>query len=251
MAEKKTVKSRKVQKDTKLTIVKPKKKVKKIEDVELLPPLNFKEKKELVRLEGNIEKHLLVFVEVGNSLAEIRDKNLYRDTHSNFEDYCRAKWGLGRNYAYKQIAAASVMENLGTFVHKPANEAQARALTGLKPDEQQKVWQSVIDNPSPFGITAALISSAVNQFRLNSGFKRNPAHIAFNQFYKELDEFHKEMKTYLSKHKKRLDGAEKFERYKDSLDMAAEDIKEIIDKGFLAQENKEEPIDSNILSLKQ
>ena len=143
---------------TELKVVKSKKVAEKTGEVELLPPMNSKEKQELNELEAVIEKHISAFEKVGKSLAEIRDKNLYRDTHpNNFEDYCRAKWGLGRNYAYKQIAAASVMENLGTFVHKPANEAQARALTALKADEQKKVWQTIIENPPLSSITAASI----------------------------------------------------------------------------------------------
>jgi len=55
-----------------------------------------------------------------------------RDQYATFEEYCKERWDLKRNYANKLIASASVVENLGTIVPiQPANEAQVRPLTKL------------------------------------------------------------------------------------------------------------------------
>jgi hypothetical protein len=55
------------------------------------------------------------------------------DDFHTFEAYCRERWGWGRNYVNKQIAAAEVAANLGTNVPKPQTEAVARELVGLDP----------------------------------------------------------------------------------------------------------------------
>src|SRR6516165_4696559 len=79
----------------------------------------------LKALEAIIETGLKTFVEVGTALLEIRDHQLYlKQGFITFDDYCRQRWGWGRNYANKQIAAAEVVKNLGTNVPKPQNEAQ-------------------------------------------------------------------------------------------------------------------------------
>jgi hypothetical protein len=89
-----------------------------------------------------IERGLQTFVEVGNALLEIRDSRLYRESHGTFEQYCRERWGWGRNYVNKQIAAAEVANNLGTFV--PKTEAVARELAGLDPEQQREIWDMAL-----------------------------------------------------------------------------------------------------------
>ena len=44
---------------------------------------------ELIRNEEVIARYF----EVGEALRAIRDKHLYRGTHSSFEQYCREKYG--------------------------------------------------------------------------------------------------------------------------------------------------------------
>jgi hypothetical protein len=98
----------------------------------------------LAALEAVIERGLRTFIEVGEALLEIRDDRLYREQgFGTFEDYCRKRWDWGRNYVNKQIAAAEVVRNLGTNVPKPQNEAQARELTRLSPDEQREVAATI------------------------------------------------------------------------------------------------------------
>lgn len=66
---------------------------------------------------------------------------LYREQFATFEDYCRERWGMSRVHAHRLIESAEVIGNLlpiGNTV--PANEAQARALTGLEPEQQRTAW---------------------------------------------------------------------------------------------------------------
>lgn len=44
------------------------------------------------RLEAIAQHGLGTYVQVGNALAEIRDRHLYRDTHPSFETYIRERW---------------------------------------------------------------------------------------------------------------------------------------------------------------
>ena len=73
--------------------------------------------------------------EFGAAMKEIRDGRLYKESgHSNFETYCRERWGLGRNYINKQIKAAAVLIELGTRVPS-LPEKQIRPLTTLPPED--------------------------------------------------------------------------------------------------------------------
>jgi hypothetical protein len=86
-------------------------------------------------------------VEVGNAIREIRDSRLYRERYATFEDYCRERWGWGRNYVNKQVVAADTAALVGTNV-PIANEAQARALAPLAredPEAARAVWAEAVE----------------------------------------------------------------------------------------------------------
>lgn len=93
-------------------------------------PLTDAEYADLETLETTISKGLETFVEVGNALAEIRDRRLDRQYHESFDAYCREQWEIGRSRAYQLIHAAEVVAEVSTVVDAPvpSNEAQAREL---------------------------------------------------------------------------------------------------------------------------
>lgn len=99
--------------------------------------------------EATIERGRQTFVDVGNALLAIRDGRLYRDGHTTFEDYCRARWQMDRSRAYQFISAASVMETLSTDVDilPPAYEVQARQLSPLRndPETLKQVWNEAVE----------------------------------------------------------------------------------------------------------
>ncbi len=66
-------------------------------------------------------------------------------TSRRFEDYCRDRWGMGRNYVNKTSVAAEVVADLGTNVPAPASEAVARELAPLKdkPEQSKKAIRPI------------------------------------------------------------------------------------------------------------
>lgn len=93
----------------------------------------------LVELEAIVEKGRGTFIEVGLALTRIRDARLYKSTHSSWEKYCQHRWGWGRNYADKLARSAAVAAELaeaGTIV---PNEALARQLVSVPPEERAAV----------------------------------------------------------------------------------------------------------------
>jgi len=143
--------------------------------------LSIAEQSSLARCEQIIDRGLSSFVEVGTALAEIRDKRLYRTAEEpnwTFGDYCKERWGIGRDYAYKQIDSAIIHKHLSTIVDiSPATESQCRPLTTIRkttPDGERvldmerigEAWglavkrASVAPN-SPPKITAKVVSEAV------------------------------------------------------------------------------------------
>lgn len=108
----------------------------------------------LADCEAIIEKGLQTFLEVGTALQTIRDGKLYKDGYTSFDGYCQQRWGMKANYAYKQIAAARVLENLETctIVHTlPATETQARHLAKLQLADQIEVWECVVEEAEKDG----------------------------------------------------------------------------------------------------
>ncbi len=101
---------------------------------------------QLTEHEAVIDRGLNTFVEVGNALYAIREKRLYRGEYGTFEDYCRNRWGMGRDYADRMITAASVVP---TIVSKgmpaPANEGQARELSRVPEPERATVWAETVE----------------------------------------------------------------------------------------------------------
>lgn len=121
----------------------------------------------LAAQEAVIARGLQTFYEVGNALATIRDARLYRADYATFEAYCQDRWGLKQSRAYQFIDAAGVINNLrsSTIVELPQNEAQARPLTHLPPDDQSRVWQLAVETRGDGPMTAAHVAQTVEQFR--------------------------------------------------------------------------------------
>lgn len=112
----------------------------------------------LAEAEAIIERGLGTFMDVGNALARVRDERLYRGTHGNFEDYCRARWAMSRKRAYDLMSAAETVEALSPIGDiLPTTESQARELTGLPPAVAAEVMQAAAESGK---VTAATIRDA-------------------------------------------------------------------------------------------
>src|SRR4051812_17697429 len=75
--------------------------------------LSSDEQATLGRLENVIDAGKESFFKVGQALAEIRERKLYRDGFKTFEVYCRERHGFGRQRASALITAATVVEDIG------------------------------------------------------------------------------------------------------------------------------------------
>ena len=118
-------------------------------DLEVVKPLTAEEKQRLAKLEEVIDAKLGDFFEVGSAIMEIKSKQLYRETHSNFNAYCQERWGFGRSYANKLIGSAERIRLLPQDIPKPANEFQIRPFLKLEPEEFRKKWQAIVDAAGP------------------------------------------------------------------------------------------------------
>ena len=127
-----------------------------------IPELTEEEQRDRLHLERKVER---AFFEAGKALAELRDRRLYRSTHSTFEEYCKDRFGFERRHPYRLIEAAGVVDNLilcpnwtqnqigddPATVHSaqlqilPTSEGQVRPMTKLEPQKQQEVWQQAVE----------------------------------------------------------------------------------------------------------
>ncbi len=126
--------------------------------------LTIEQRAELQRCERVIQSGLETFELVGNALLSVRDSKLYRETHGTFDDYCREKWSMKKDYANKLIGASKAVANLNTIVFKPTSESQVRPLTALEPEQQQEAWTAAVE-ASDGKPTAKHVEAAVEEIK--------------------------------------------------------------------------------------
>jgi len=130
--------------------------------LEMVKMLSSEEKQHLAELEKVIDAKLADFFEVGSALTEIKTKELYRETHSNFNTYCQLRWGFGRSYANKLIGSAERILLLPKDVPKPANEFQIRPFLDLKPEQFPQKWQEIVKTAGPGKVTSKIVEDSLN-----------------------------------------------------------------------------------------
>jgi hypothetical protein len=149
--------------------------------------LTHDESRDRLALERKVEQ---AFYIAGLSLAQLRDRRLYRSTHSSFEEYCQDRFGMKRRHPYRLIDAAKVVNNIlevcpiGT--HKsgdtnqrlqivPTSERQTRPLTKLSPAEQKEAWDKAVElagNKVPSGkIVSQVVSKIMCPNRTQINYK--------------------------------------------------------------------------------
>lgn len=115
----------------------------------------------LAELEAIIDAGLQTFFEVGNALAEIRERRLYRDQYETFDVYCRERFNFNRQRASQLIKAAAVSRILDK---PPARASHAEALAPLvdQPEVARQVYAEVVADKGD-KTTAADVIAAVEQ----------------------------------------------------------------------------------------
>jgi len=123
--------------------------------------LTLTETDRLASLETTISAGLETFSEVGAALLEIREQKLYRFDFDTFESYCQTRWSMTRQHANRMIKSAEVISNLEPIGSKPENEAQARELAKLPPEQRSEVWQQAQEDAGEKKVTAKQIKELV------------------------------------------------------------------------------------------
>lgn len=128
------------------------------------------ERRDLHGLEVRVSAGLRTFLDVGQALAEIRDRRLYAEHHDTFESYCRERWGMSKTHANRLIASAATMEMLDGVEARPSNEAQVRPLTLLPADQQAAAWERAVEAAGgPSRVTAAAVGRVVDEMLASGG----------------------------------------------------------------------------------
>ncbi len=126
------------------------------------------EKKERDSLERTVQQ---AFCIAGKALKLLRDKRLYRETHSSFEYYVRDRFDFTRRAADYLISAAEVVDNLKreqivleTNV-LPTKESQCRSLAKLSPKEQQMAWSRAVEKAGGKVPSSRVVNEAVREIK--------------------------------------------------------------------------------------
>jgi hypothetical protein len=126
--------------------------------------LNTDERKALKRCERVITKGAAEFIRVGLALREIRDHQLYRETHASFEAYCVAKFDFKRAHGYRLIEEATAVAELQMSpigdTPLPQNEGQARELAAILAEMRVEVMRLAAKKAGRKPLTARLIRKA-------------------------------------------------------------------------------------------
>lgn len=156
---------------------------------EILEQLTPEEQRDRLQLELAADQG---FYQAGKALAQIRERRLYRSTHTTFALYCQDKFGFSRRKIDYLITAASVVKNLQQTrtirSHDRLNEQnefnensstifanilptkveQTKALASLKPDEQRQVWNQAVEKVNGKVPTGQLVQEIAKQFQKKS-----------------------------------------------------------------------------------
>lgn len=106
---------------------------------DIIVPLGTHEQRELEQLVTVVHNAITSFFDAGRALDRIRCGRLYRGSFQTFEAFVTAEFGYARQHAYRMIEAARVAEMVSP-IGDIANEAQARELVGLEPDEAREAY---------------------------------------------------------------------------------------------------------------
>ena len=128
-----------------------------------------------VELKNQLENTVSqAFFVADRALKELRDKRLYRETHTTFESYVQDQFGYKKSAAYYLISAAEVVDNLKRpqFVDKnqsqiilPTSESQCRPIAKLPFSQQREVWSEAVERASGKVPPARIIKQVVKELK--------------------------------------------------------------------------------------
>lgn len=153
-------------------------------------PLSAQEELRLGQLEKVVVENFRTFVQVGQALAEIRERKLYRLKAMTFEKYCKDLFDIAKSRAHQLMDAAVVVQNFhncGSFVEGsqllPVNEAQVRPLAKLNAEQQVAVWKAALDSAPNGKVTASHVNKVVKKYlgeKIKSTVQRTQREVVVN-----------------------------------------------------------------------
>lgn len=126
-----------------------------------------------------IEQGLQTFIQVGRALLTIKEQKLYRATHSNFNEYCKERWGFTQQHAGRLVIAskvADIIESEPIGLHLPQSESQTRILA--KSDNPVETWKEAIERSGKEQPTASEIQNIIQM-------NEKPIKVKYPNRYKE------------------------------------------------------------------
>ncbi len=143
------------------------------EDADMAVQLTAEDRATLVRLERQVESgiaYVEAMIGAGKALAQIRDRQLYRDTAATWETYVSERFRITKRRADQLVAFAGVhdaLEEMGTAVPK-ISERAVRPLVGL---DQEQLKAVVAEAAEEGEITPASIRKAAGRRRKSKAAK--------------------------------------------------------------------------------
>jgi len=137
------------------------------------------EREERDRLVAVVDRGARTFLEVGQAVAIIQGRRLYRETHATFDDFIRERWGWTGSRARQLLGTVEVMEQLESVTpgNGPTNEKQARELVAVPEEKRAEVWETALaDAKTPGKPTGAEVRTAATPHKpkRDSGRKSAP-----------------------------------------------------------------------------
>lgn len=125
--------------------------------------LSPEERSLLAHREGQIKRGLESMDETIEALDAIRDKKLYRETHSSFDAYVQDKWGKTWR-RLRQLAAGEAtvraLQQGGTVVPViPTHEAQVRSIATYPTPVKIEIWTNAVQSAGGQQPTAAQVET--------------------------------------------------------------------------------------------
>jgi len=144
----------------------------KVEIVEELSPEEATDRHRLeLKVERGIQQVEKTFYEIGVALRHLRDLKLYRDTHKNFEDYCKHRFQqISDRQARYLILASEVVDDLKKWNNcsdfpLPTKASQVRSMKDLTQNQRREVWQSGVSESGGKLPTARTIKGIVERLK--------------------------------------------------------------------------------------
>lgn len=130
------------------------------------------DQEDLINLERAVRQGLAVFYRVGEALAEIRDRQLYKQHgYTDFREYLKHQWNMGKSQAYRLIDSSEVIKELKSVPNwgqnekvLPSSEAVTREVAKLPPDQRLECWKKAVETSKDQNPTAAHTKAVAASF---------------------------------------------------------------------------------------